>query len=183
MKRHPEFSASLSASYGSEVRQLQKRKAKDAYSKLLEGLYGAPMTVLFASDNGNAETLAKRLGNRGKARGLKTMVMAMDDYPLEDLSSEENVVLITSTAGQGEFPQNGRNFWEAVRNSTDLDLANVNFAVFALGDSHYWPRKEDRVYYNKPGKDLHVRLMDLGAQPMTDCGLGDDQDPDGYQTG
>ncbi|TKA61432.1 hypothetical protein B0A49_11778 [Cryomyces minteri] len=183
MKRHPEYSASLSASYGSEVRQLQKRKAKDAYSKLLEGLYGAPMTVLFASDNGNAETLAKRLGNRGKARGLKTMVMAMDDYPLEDLSSEENVVLITSTAGQGEFPQNGRNFWEAVRNSTDLDLANVNFAVFALGDSHYWPRKEDRVYYNKPGKDLHVRLADLGAQPMADCGLGDDQDPDGYQTG
>nr|POE51861.1 sulfite reductase [nadph] subunit beta [Quercus suber] len=183
MRRHPQFHAGLSESYGSEVRQVQKRKAKDAYAALLEGLQGAPMTVLFASDNANAENLSKRLGNRGKARGLKTLVMAMDDYPLEDLSNEENVLLITSTAGQGEFPQNGRNFWEGVKNSTDLDLANVNFSVFALGDSHYWPRKEDKHYYNKPGKDLFARMLALGAKELIEIGLGDDQDPDGYQTG
>ena len=101
MKRHPEFSANLSKSYGTEVRALQKRRAKDAYDRMLDSLYGAPMTILFASDNGNAESLANRLGSRGKARGLKTMVMAMDDYPLEDLPGEENVVLITITAGHG----------------------------------------------------------------------------------
>lgn len=183
MRRHPQFHANLSESYGSEVRKVQKRKAKDAYEALLEGLQGAPMTILFASDNGNAENLAKRLGNRGKARGLKTMVMAMDDYPLEDLGNEENVVLISSTAGQGEFPQNGRNFWEAVKNSTDIDLAGVRFTVFALGDSHYWPRKEDKHYYNKPGKDLFARLATLGGKEIVEIGLGDDQDPDGYQTG
>jgi len=183
MRRHPQFHANLSESYGTEVRKVQKRKAKDAYEALLEGLQGAPMTVLFASDNGNAENLAKRLGRRGKARGLKTMVMAMDDYPLEDLGTEENVVCITSTAGQGEFPQNGRNFWEGVKNGTDLDLANVSFTVFALGDSHYWPRKEDKHYYNKPGKDLFARLATLGGKQLVECGLGDDQDPDMYQTG
>ncbi|KAK3714962.1 Sulfite reductase [NADPH] subunit beta [Vermiconidia calcicola] len=183
MKRHPEFHANLSESYGSEVRQVQKRKAKDAYEALLEGLQGAPMTILFASDNGNAENLAKRLGSRGKARGLKTMVMAMDDYPIEDLGNEENLVCIAATAGQGEFPQNGRNFWDGVKNSTDLDLANVKFTVFALGDSHYWPRKEDKHYYNKPGKDLFTRLTDLGGKEIVGIGLGDDQEPDGYQTG
>jgi len=184
MNRQPKLSSNLAGSYGSEVRELQKRKAKDAYAQLLEGLEGAPLTVLFASDNGNAEKLAKRLANRGKARGLKTMCMEMDAYPLEDLASEENIVFITATAGQGEFPQNGRNFWEAVKHSTDLDLANINFAVFALGDSHYWPRKEDKIYYNKPGKDLHARLEALGGSKMdSGCGLGDDQDPDGYQTG
>ncbi|KAK4494788.1 hypothetical protein PRZ48_014144 [Zasmidium cellare] len=183
MRRHPQFHANLSESYGSEVRKVQKRKAKDAYEALLEGLQGAPMTVLFASDNGNAENLAKRLANRGKARGLKTLSMAMDDYPVEDLASEENVIFISSTAGQGEFPQNGRNMWEAVKNSTDLDLAGVNFSVFALGDSHYWPRKEDKHYYNKPGKDLFARLTTLGGKSIVECGLGDDQDPDGYQTG
>jgi len=183
MRRYPKFANNLSGSYGSEVRELQKRKAKDSYAKLLEGLYGAPMTVLFASDNGNAENLAKRLANRGKARGLKSIAMAMDDFPVEDLNSEENIVLISSTAGQGEFPQNGRNFWEAVKNSTELDLATVNFAVFALGDSHYWPRKQDKIYYNKPGKDLHNRLLTLGAKQLTEVGLGDDQDPDGFQTG
>ncbi|OQO09509.1 hypothetical protein B0A48_04911 [Cryoendolithus antarcticus] len=183
MRRHPEFHASLSESYGSEVRTVQKRKAKDAYESLLEGLQGAPMTVLFASDNGNAESLAKRLASRGKARGLKSLYMAMDEYPLEDLINEENVVFISATAGQGEFPQNGRNFWEAVKTTVDMDLANIRFTVFALGDSHYWPRKEDKHYYNKPGKDLFARLSTLGGQKLVDIGLGDDQDPDGYQTG
>lgn len=183
MKRQPEFAATLSASYGTEVRALQKRHAKDAYNQMLEGLYGAPLTIIYASDNGNAESLAKRLSNRGKARGLKTMVMAMDDYPIEDLPTEENVVMITSTAGQGEFPQNGRAFWESVKNSGDLDLVNIKFSVFALGDSHYWPRKEDKIYYNKPGKDLDARIGLLGGKRLTDVGLGDDQDPDAYQTG
>ncbi len=182
MKRHPQISSNISGSFGTEVRELQKRKAKDAYSKLLEGLAGDPMTVLFASDNGNAENLAKRLGNRGKARGLKTVVMAMDDYPLEDLQNEQNLILLTSVAGQGEFPQNGRTFWETVKDSTELDLATVNFAVFGLGDSHYWPRKEDKMYYNKPAKDLHARVETLGGKAFVECGLGDDQDPDAYQT-
>jgi len=183
MNRHPEFSANLSDSFGTEVRALQKRKAKDAYEKMLEGLYGAPLTILFASDNGNAESLAKRLGRRGKARGLKTIIMAMDDLPVEDLTTEENVVLLSSTAGQGEIPQNGRAFWEAIKDNTELDLSQIHFAVFALGDSHYWPRKEDKLYYNKPGKDLDNRIAFLGGKRLTDVGLGDDQDPDNYHTG
>lgn len=183
MKRSPMFSSTLSEDHGSEVRALQKRRAKDAYNQMLEGLFGAPLTILFASDNGNAESLAKRLGNRGKARGLKTLVMAMEDYPIEDLPSEENIVILTSTAGQGEFPQNGRAFWDAVKDSTELDLASVNFSVFALGDSHYWPRKEDKHYYNKPGKDLDRVMANLGGKRLAEVGLGDDQDPDAYHTG
>ncbi|CAG8974390.1 hypothetical protein HYALB_00010641 [Hymenoscyphus albidus] len=183
MKRHPESSSNLAQDYGTEVRALQKRNAKDAYAQLLEGLFGAPLTVLFASDNGNAESLAKRLGNRGRARGLKTIVMAMEDYPIEDLPTEENIVILSSTAGQGEFPQNGRAFWDAIKDNTDLDLSNVNFSIFALGDSHYWPRKEDKHYYNKPGKDLDRVMANLGGKRLAEIGLGDDQDPDGYQTG
>jgi sulfite reductase (NADPH) hemoprotein beta-component len=183
MQREPIFASSVSQDYGTEVRAQQKRKAKDAYNQLLAGLLGAPLTILFASDNGNAESLAKRLGNRGRARGLKTAVMAMEDYPVEDLPSEENIVFISSTAGQGEFPQNGRAFWDAVKDSTELDLASVNFSVMALGDSHYWPRKEDKIYYNKPGKDLDRILANFGAKRLADIGLGDDQDPDGFQTG
>lgn len=183
LKKNPEIASSISQDYGTEVRALQKRKAKDAYEQLLEGLFGAPLTILFASDNGNAQSLAKRLGNRGKARGLKTIVMSMEDYPIEDLPTEENIVFLTSTAGQGEFPQNGRPFWDAIKDNTDLDLATVNYSVFALGDSHYWPRKEDKHYYNKPGKDLDRVLANLGGKRLAEIGLGDDQDPDGFQTG
>ncbi|KAI1368027.1 sulfite reductase [Xylaria arbuscula] len=183
MRRDPTFAASLAQDFGTEVRAQQKRKAKDAYNQLLEGLFGAPLTILFASDNGNAQSLAKRLGTRGRARGLKTTVLAMEDYPVEDLPTEENIVFITSTAGQGEFPQNGLPFWHAVKDNTDLDLASVNYSVFGLGDKHYWPRKEDRVYYNKPAKDLDKLLATFSGKRLADVGLGDDQDPDGYQTG
>ncbi len=182
-RKNPRFAASLSESYGSEVRTLQKRNARDAYNKLLEGLYGAPLTILYASDNGNAEGLAKRLGARSRARSLKATVLAMDEYPMEDLTTEENLVLMTSTAGQGEFPQNGRAFWETVKNATDIDITGVSYAVFGLGDSHYWPRKDDKIYYNKPGIDLDARMTVLGGKRLTEVGLGDDQDPDGYQTG
>lgn len=182
MRRNPVLAANLSESYGTEVRNEQKRKAKDAYTSLLEGLEGAPLTILYASDGGNGENLSKRLQRRAKARGLKAVVMAMDDYPIEDLGSEENIVFVTSVAGQGEFPQNGKGFWETIKNSTDIDLAAVNFSVFGLGDSHYWPRKEDRIYYNKPCKDLDARLELLSGKRFVDMGLGDDQDPDGYQT-
>lgn len=183
MRKHPQFGANLAEDYGTEVRAEQQRKAKDAYNQLLEGLFGAPLTVLFASDNGTAEMVARRLANRGKARGLKTAAMAMEDYPVEDLPTEENIVFITATAGQGEFPQNGRPFWDAVKDTTDLDLTSVKFSIFGLGDSHYWPRKQDRIYYNKPAKDLDRVLSNLGAARLVEIGLGDDQDPDGYQTG
>lgn len=183
MKKNPEFGANLAHDYGTEVRAQQKRKAKDAYDQLLEGLFGAPLTILFASDNGNAAMVAKRLGNRGRARGLKTTVMAMEDYPVEDLPMEQNIVFITATAGQGEFPQNGRPFWDAIKNNNDLDLATVNYSVFGLGDSHYWPRKQDKIYYNKPAKDLDRVLSNLGGKRLAELGLGDDQDPDGFQTG
>ncbi|KAJ5123217.1 Sulfite reductase subunit beta [Penicillium atrosanguineum] len=183
MNRHPKYSPVLSESYGTEVRALQKRKAKDSYEKLLDGLFGAPLTILFASDGGNAQNIATRLGNRGRARGLKTMVMAMDEYPADDLATEENIVFISSVAGQGEFPVNGRSLWEHIKNSGDLDLSSINYSVFGLGDSHYWPRKEDKIYYNKPAKDLDARIAFLGGRKLTDLGLGDDQDPDAYQTG
>lgn len=55
--------------------------------------------------------------------------------------------------------------------------------MFALGDSHYWPRKEDKHYYNKPGKDVDRVLANLGGKRLAEIGLGDDQDPDSYQTG
>lgn len=183
--KSPRFAASLKNSYGAEFRHQQKTKAKQAFDAMLQGLSGAPLTVLYASDGGNAEKVAKRLERRAKARNLKAKVLSMDDYPVEDLSSEQNTVFITATAGQGEFPQNGRAFWDAVKSSMEFDLHNTKFAVFAMGDSHYWPRAADKHYYNKPGKDLHARITALGGQEMIDItrSMGDDQDPDGYETG
>lgn len=182
-KKSPEFARNLEQSSSTVIQQKQERRAKAAFDQLLEGLSGPPLHVYYASDGGNAANLAKRLATRAASRGLKSTVLSMEDIVLEELPGEENVIFITSTAGQGEFPQDGKAFWDSLKSSTDIDLASLNFSVFGLGDSQYWPRKEDAHYYNKPAKDLFKRLELLSGNALVPLGLGDDQDADGYQTG
>ncbi|CAI6779157.1 CFF_HP2_G0027790.mRNA.1.CDS.1 [Saccharomyces cerevisiae] len=181
-RKDPCLSRNLKQSAGDALTRKQEKRSKAAFDQLLEGLSGPPLHVYYASDGGNAANLAKRLAARASARGLKATVLSMDDIILEELPGEENVVFITSTAGQGEFPQDGKSFWEALKNDTDLDLASLNVAVFGLGDSEYWPRKEDKHYFNKPSQDLFKRLELLSAKALIPLGLGDDQDADGFQT-
>ncbi|CAG8656192.1 8031_t:CDS:1, partial [Acaulospora morrowiae] len=178
----PELSTTLTNSLESEVKSRQKSLAASAYEKLMNGLTGPSLLILFGSDNGNAEGLAKRLQQGAKARGVNARCMAMDEYPIEDITTEKNVVFVVCTAGQGEFPQNAREFWKVISTTTEISFSDTQFAVFGLGDSKYWPREEDVIYYNKPGKDLYNRLKLLGGNELLDLGLGDDQDDDGYET-
>lgn len=180
----PELPYDLAVSQGTALREHQQRKAKEAYDNLLGSLEGPPLLVLFASDGGGAEKAARRLAMRAKLRGLGVRVLAMDDFPLDDLVAEQNVVFVTSTAGQGEPPQNGRLTFKALSKlPTGSFNEELRYGVFGMGDSHYWPRPEDAGFYNKPSKDLDKRMAQLGAQRLVSLGLGDDQDADGWQTG
>ncbi|GAA5916609.1 hypothetical protein JCM6882_009176 [Rhodosporidiobolus microsporus] len=180
--RLPTFGEALESGAGSKLVAAQKRKARQAFDALSGALEGPPLLVLFASDGGNCEKLAKKFVGRARTRGVAARTLAFDDMPLEDLPMETNVAFFTSVAGQGEFPQNGREFWKGVQAGKLGDMSKVNTAVFGMGDSHYWPRKEDAHYYNKASKDLHKALTGLGAKELVPIGLGDDQDPDGPQT-
>ncbi|KAH9888942.1 sulfite reductase subunit beta [Cubamyces lactineus] len=182
----PEVAAELVGSLGENLKQARKQRAQQAYNDLLNAIDAPPLTVLYASDGGRAEKMAKRLATRGKLRGLSTTVATMDSISVDDLAKEEMIVFVTSVAGQGEFPQNGRTLAKALNVFAargEKPLTNVRFSVFGLGDSHYWPRPEDAHYYNKAGKDLDARLEQLGAQRFAPLGLGDDQDADGPETG
>ncbi|SAM07657.1 hypothetical protein [Absidia glauca] len=192
VSQHPDMSQLLVSSLESDVKQRHdalKRKARDDYAKLLSGLSGAngpPLTVLFGSDNGNAEGVAKKIATRAKSRGLKVKLMAMDDYAdIQELGGETNVLIVCSTAGQGELPSNAREFWKALNglNAGEIHLSDLSFAVFGMGDSHYWPREEDAMFYNRPGKLIDAKLELLGATRLVELGLGDDQDADGFETG
>lgn len=180
-KKLPQFSRSIESSYGDKVKKLQKQRSQAAYQRLLEGL-GPGLSVLFASDGGQAESVAKRLTKRANARGLVANVCAFDDFSIDEVPQTENIVFITSTAGQGEFPQNGRQLWEQIKGATDIDLSSTKFSVFGMGDSEYWPRKQDKIYYNKPARDLFNKLVSLGGVELVPLGLGDDQDADGWST-
>ena len=182
----PQMAADLVSNLGDTVKEARKKRAQDAYNALLSSLDSPPVLILYASDGGAAEKKAKRLANRAKARGLTVTIATLDSYTLETLADEEHVLFVTSTAGQGEPPQNGRTFFKSLNAAAlrgDQLLTKVCFSVFAMGDSHYWPRPEDAHYYNKPGKDLDSRLEKLGAERFADLGLGDDQDADGSETG
>ena len=170
-------------SAGERLVALRKTKARQAYDALVNSLDGPGLLVLYASDGGNAEKVAKRLVGRAKMRGVAASIRVLDEVATsiaESFAAETNILIITSTAGQGEAPQNGREFYKAV-SKLDTPL-ETRVAVFGMGDSNYWPRKEDYIYYNKPAKDIANRLSPH-VQELVPLGLGDDSDPDGYLTG
>lgn len=181
--KNPTLSRNLTHTAASDSKKQQEKIADDSFAQLLHGLLGPPLTVAFASDGGNAEAVGRKINRQALGRGLKSTVLAMDDLAVEDLPLETNVVFVVSTSGQGEFPTNGKQFWDGLKSSQDLDLSSIKFGVFGLGDSEYWPRKEDKHYYNKPSKDLHAKLKLYGGVELLELGLGDDQDADGYATG
>ncbi|KAF9078165.1 hypothetical protein BDP27DRAFT_1413083 [Rhodocollybia butyracea] len=186
VRSKPQLASELVSSLGETVKEIRKKKALQSYNDLLSNLDAPPLTILYASDGGNAEKVAKRLSNRAQARGVSTTLATLDSMSLDSLQQEDFVAFITSTAGQGEPPQNGRQFSKALNAAAargESLLPKLRYSVFAMGDSHYWPRPEDAHYYNKPGKDLDTRLEKLGGSRVAALGLGDDQDADGYQTG
>ncbi|KAI3608505.1 sulfite reductase beta subunit [Moniliophthora roreri] len=186
VRSKPEMASELVSSLGETVKEARKKKAQQSYNELVTALDVPPITILYASDGGAAEKVAKRVRNRAQVRGLTVTLATMDSVPLDTLVGEEYVVFVTSTAGQGEPPQNGRQFFKAINAAVskgDKLFTKLKYAIFGMGDSHYWPRPEDAQYYNKPGKDLDVRLEKLGGERVIDLALGDDQDADGYQTG
>ncbi|KAG0309735.1 hypothetical protein BGZ98_008871 [Dissophora globulifera] len=185
IQQNPSLARTLTQSIESEAQARDaalKKKAKDDFAKLMGGLGGPPVLILFGSDGSNGESLAKRLVKGAKLRNLSARYSAMDDVSIEDLTMEKHVIFIVSTAGQGEFPVNAREFWKSLSATTELGVSETKFAVFGLGDSHYWPREEDAIFYNRPSKELNAKLIELGATPLTDLGLGDDQDADSYET-
>ncbi|KAJ2909795.1 Sulfite reductase [NADPH] subunit beta, partial [Coemansia aciculifera] len=155
-------------------------RARGDVSALLSGVAGPPLLVLFASDGGSGEEAARRVARGGRRRGMRVRCVAMDAFDADELGFEPTVVVVASTAGQGEIPAAGREFLRALL-STSANLSQTGFAVFGLGDSHYWPRAEDAVFFNKPARDIDRRLAELGARRIAGPGLGDDQDADGWQ--
>jgi sulfite reductase (NADPH) hemoprotein beta-component len=194
----PQLASELVGSLGAELKDARAKRAKEAFDKLVNSMEGPSVAILYASDGGNAEKIAKRLAARAKARGLSVIKTETLDSSgglteIANLATEgegATILFVTSTAGQGEPPQNGRDTFKALNAAFaksekpfEHPEKKFKFGVFGMGDTHYWPRPEDKGYYNKPGKDLDLRLEQLGGERFIPLGLGDDQDADGFQTG
>ncbi|RYZ95967.1 MAG: hypothetical protein EOO68_17660, partial [Moraxellaceae bacterium] len=119
------------------------------------------ITVLWASQTGNAESLAEKFGSELTNAGWVVNLKSMDDYNPAGLTKERHLFLISSTFGDGDAPDNGQVFWSQLRAENFPNLNQLQFAVLAIGDSNYGQ-------FCGHGKNLFSRLQALGAQPLID---------------
>ena len=124
-----------------------------------------PLTILFGSQTGNAENLSKRIAKEAGKRGFAPTVQDLGKYATAQLVSESALLVVTSTYGDGEPPDNAKAFWEFINSDAAPKLAQTKFSLLALGDSNY-PK------FCAFGKGVDERLEKLGAMrvhPRTDC--------------
>ena len=94
------------------------------------------LAIFFGSQTGNAAGLAEKTAKMAVAYGLDATVLDMDGYDESQFSSHKRILIITSTWGEGEMPDNADVLWNATCSSNPA-LAGVNFSVCAIGDSSY----------------------------------------------
>ncbi|WP_153769978.1 sulfite reductase subunit alpha [Labrenzia sp. CE80] len=130
------------------------------------------LNILFGTQTGNAEAVAMDAASVAKSMGLTPLVQALDDVDLNALQAMSHVVIVISTYGEGEMPDNAQLFWDALSAETAPTMEQLNFSVLALGDTGY----DD---FCQAGKLIDMRLEQLGARRLIariDCDI-DFEDP------
>ncbi|AIQ64041.1 reductase [Paenibacillus stellifer] len=127
---------------------------------------GIPVTILWASQTGNAESAASGCAEKLQAAGFEVKLTCMSDYKLSALPQERYVLFIASTFGAGDPPDNGVRFFEELSTDQAPSLHSLQYAILALGDTSY----DEFCGF---GRKLDDRLSKLGAGRMLDTLLCD----------
>ena len=128
------------------------------------------VTVLYASQTGTAEGLAKKLIKALKKGNFAPELQDMATYDRSRLAQEKNLLIITSTYGDGEPPDSAAEFHAWLMSDEAPRLESLSYSVLALGDTSY-------PDFCKCGIEFDARLESLGATriyPRVDV----DVDPD-----
>lgn len=130
------------------------------------------LTILYASQTGNAKGVAQKLEQSAKTAGITVNLKNVADYKAKTLKSETHLLIVTSTNGEGEPPDDAIEFHEFLLSKKAPKLPELSYSVLALGDSSY-------EFFCQTGKDFDLRLQELGAKqiaPRLDCDLDYDSE-------
>ena len=120
-----------------------------------------PLVVLYGSQTGTAEGLAKKTAKVAESRGFAPRLVSMEKYADVDLTKEQNVLVITSTYGDGDPPDMAQAFWNWLKADTAPKLEHLRYSVLALGDTNY-------SAFCQFGKICDERFAALGAKRVAD---------------
>ena len=119
--------------------------------------------IAFGTETGNAEMLAEDAANAASDFDLEGRVCDMEDLTVDDLSSASRVMIVCSTWGEGDQPDNAQDLYDDVCDSADDSMNGVSFAVLALGDTAFdlfceSGKEWDRIFEEKGGTRIHERI-------------------------
>ncbi|MCW6031959.1 NADPH-dependent assimilatory sulfite reductase flavoprotein subunit [Pantoea sp. JK] len=119
------------------------------------------ITLISASQTGNARRLAEQLRDDLLAAKLSVNLVNAGDYKFKQIGQEKLLVVVTSTQGEGEPPEEAVALHKFLLSKKAPKFEGTAFAVFGLGDTSY-------EFFSKAGKDLDERLAELGAERLLD---------------
>ncbi|MEC5125322.1 assimilatory sulfite reductase (NADPH) flavoprotein subunit [Verrucomicrobiales bacterium BCK34] len=119
------------------------------------------VAVMYASQSGNSEALAESFAEQLSEAGFDSPCFSTEDYSEIDLTSEKRLILVSSTWGEGDPPDNAIDFWNALQSDEHPRLENLSYGVLALGDTNY-------LDFCAQGKAFDKRLGELGAKRFID---------------
>jgi sulfite reductase (NADPH) flavoprotein alpha-component len=129
------------------------------------------VTILYGSQTGNAQGLAENAGKILEGRGFQVTVSSMSDFKPNNLKKVQNLLIVVSTHGEGDPPDNALSFYEFLHSRRAPKLDDLRFSVLSLGDSSY-------EFFCQTGKEFDQRLEELGGTrlyPRVDCDLDYDE--------
>lgn len=123
------------------------------------------VTILYGSQTGNGRGVAKALADKAQAQGYAVNLASMGEYNVRQLKQEAVLLLVVSTHGEGEAPDDAIELHKFLASKRAPKLDNLHYSVLALGDSSY-------EFFCQTGKDFDARLAALGAKsllPLIEC--------------
>lgn len=119
------------------------------------------ITLISASQTGNARRVAEQLRDDLLAAKLNVKLVNAGDYKFKQIAQEKLLVVVTSTQGEGEPPEEAVALHKFLFSKKAPKLNGTAFAVFGLGDTSY-------EFFCQSGKDFDSKLAELGAERLLD---------------